>query len=116
MLDTRPLSLRFIQGKEPLLPIAQEAGWGPEPSCARWRGKKSLALPGVKARFLGSQPSHLADYAVLAATGFVGYDEVIYICDWCNVVQTTLLSLVLIDYFTTHRLYCKFINAITVLC
>jgi O-acetyl-ADP-ribose deacetylase (regulator of RNase III) len=116
MLVSRPLSHALHQGKEPPLPIAQEAGWGPEPSRTRWRRKKSLALPGIKARFLGPQPSHLADYAVLAATGFVRRDAVFYICDWCNVIHTTLLVLVLIVYFTTHRLYCKYISVITVLC
>jgi len=77
--------------------------------------KKSLALPGIKARFLGPQPSHLADYVVLAATGCIRCEKVLYIFECCNVVKTTLLPLVLIDFFTTHRLYFKFISVIIVL-
>jgi hypothetical protein len=65
----------------------------------RWRRKKSIGLPGIKARFLGPQLSHLADYAALAATSCVRCEEVFYISECRNVIHTTFLSLVLIDFF-----------------
>jgi len=39
---------RFTYGKEPPVPIAQEAGWGPEPVWTGGREKESLPLPKIE--------------------------------------------------------------------
>jgi hypothetical protein len=47
---SRPRPL-YPQGKEPPVPIGQEAGWAPEPVSTTWR--KFLTLPGLELRLLG---------------------------------------------------------------
>jgi hypothetical protein len=37
---------RFTLGKEPPVPIGQEAGWAPEPVWTLWRRENSISLAG----------------------------------------------------------------------
>jgi hypothetical protein len=48
--------VRFTPGKEPPVPIGQEAGWASEPVWTRWRIRKKL----LSSLYRGSNPDHPA--------------------------------------------------------
>jgi hypothetical protein len=50
-------------GKEPLIPIGQQAAWTPEPVWIQWTRENLLSLPGIKSCFLG-YPLSLSLYEV----------------------------------------------------
>jgi hypothetical protein len=46
----------LLPWKEPLIPIAYEAGWTPEPIWMFWRRENVLVLPGINSDSASIQP------------------------------------------------------------